>query len=144
MPGHPEIFVIGDLANFSHQAGKPLPGVAPVAMQEGRYAADLIQQRIRGGTLPPFHFKDRGSMATIGRNAAVVDLGWIRFSGFFAWLAWLFVHLVSLIQFGNKVLVLIQWAANYITRNRSARIITGEDPFPLHDAACTEETQQHL
>src|SRR5207253_8750148 len=120
-------------ANFSHQTGKPLPGVAPVAMQEGRYAADLIQQRIRGGTLPPFHFKDRGSMATIGRNAAVVDLGWIRFSGFFAWLAWLFVHLVSLVQFHSRVLVLFQWGWNYFTRNRSTRLITGPNPLPLRE-----------
>jgi len=138
LPGHAEVFVIGDLANYSHQTGKPLPGVAQVAMQEGRYVADLIQQRLRGGMLPPFRYKDRGSMAVIGRNAAVVDLGWIRFSGFLAWYIWLLVHLVSLIQFGNKVLVLIQWAANYVTRNRSARLITGENPLPL---GCTPDTE---
>jgi NADH dehydrogenase len=131
LPGHPEIFVIGDLANYSHQTGQPLPGVAPVAMQQGRYVADLIQKRLRGETLPPFHYKDRGSMATIGRAAAVVDLGWVRFSGFFAWLIWLFVHLMYLIQFGNRVLVLMQWAGNYLTRNRSARLITGKNPLPL-------------
>lgn len=131
LPGQPEIFVIGDLANYSHQTGQPLPGVAPVAMQQGRYVADLIQKRLRGETLPPFHYKDRGSMATIGRAAAVVDLGWVRFSGFFAWLVWLFVHLAYLIQFGNRVLVLMQWAGNYLTRNRSARLITGENPLPL-------------
>jgi NADH:ubiquinone reductase (H+-translocating) len=131
VPGHPEIFVIGDLANFSHQTGKPLPGVAPVAMQQGRYVANLIQRRLRGETMPPFRYKDRGSMATIGRAAAVVDLGWIRFSGFLAWLAWLFVHLINLIQFGNRVLVLMQWAGNYFSRNRSARLITGESPLPL-------------
>ena len=141
LPGQPEIFVIGDLANFSHQTGKPLPGVAPVAMQQGRHVADLIQQRMRGRTRPPFHYKDRGSMATVGRNAAVVDLGWIRFSGFFAWLTWLLVHLMSLIQFQNKIIVLIQWAVNYITRNRSARLITGESPFPLK---CNADAEQHL
>lgn len=131
LPGRPEIFVIGDLANFSHQTGQPLPGVAPVAMQQGRHVADLIQKRLRGETLPPFHYHDRGSMATIGRAAAVVDLGWVRFSGFFAWLVWLFVHLAYLIQFGNRVLVLLQWAGNYFTRNRSARLITGESPLRL-------------
>jgi NADH dehydrogenase len=131
LPGHPQIFVIGDLANYSHQTGKPLPGVAPVAMQQGRYVADLIQRRLRGETLPPFHYKDRGNMATIGRAAAVVDLGWVRFSGFFAWLTWLFVHLMNLVQFGNRVLVLLQWAGNYFSRNRPARLITGENPLPL-------------
>ena len=131
LANHPEIFVIGDLANFSHQTGKPLPGVAPVAMQQGRYVADLIQRRLRGETSPAFHYKDRGSMATIGRAAAVVDLGWINFAGFFAWLVWLFVHLMYLIQFSNRLLVLIQWAANYFTRNRSARLITGPNRLPL-------------
>jgi NADH dehydrogenase len=131
LPHHPEIFVIGDLANFSHQTGKPLPGVAPVAMQQGRYAADLIQRRLRGKTLPDFHYRDSGSMATIGRAAAVVDLGWLRFNGFLAWVVWLFIHLVYLIQFSNRLLVLIQWAGNYFTRNRSARLITGQNPLPL-------------
>ncbi len=131
LPGHAEIFVLGDLANFSHQTGQPLPGVAPVAMQQGQYVANLIQRRLRGETLPPFHYKDRGNMATIGGAAAVVDLGWVRFSGFFAWLAWLFVHLMNLVQFGNRILVLMQWAGNYFSRNRSARLITGENPLPL-------------
>jgi NADH dehydrogenase len=131
LPGHSNIFVIGDLANYSHQNGKPLPGVAPVAMQQGRYVAESIERRLHGQASPPFHYKDRGNMATIGRASAVVDLGWLRFSGFFAWLAWLFVHLVNLIQFGNRVLVLMQWAGNYFSRNRSARLITGENPLPL-------------
>jgi NADH dehydrogenase len=125
--GHPEVFVIGDLASFSHPTGKPLPGVAPVAMQQGRYAADLIRSRLEGKTLPPFRYRDRGSLATIGRNAAVVDLGWISFNGFLAWVAWLSIHLIYLIQFDNRLLVLLQWAWNYFTRNRSARLITGEE-----------------
>jgi NADH dehydrogenase len=129
--GYPQIFVIGDLANFSHQGGKPLPGVAQVAMQEARYVAELIQRRLRGHTLPPFRYRDLGSMATIGRAAAVADLGWIRFSGYVAWLAWLFIHLISLIQFESRVAVFLQWAWAYFTRNRSARLITGEKPFPL-------------
>jgi NADH dehydrogenase len=131
VPGHSEIFVIGDLANCSDRTGKPLPGVAPVAIQQGRYVARVISARLKGGSLPPFQYKNRGSMATIGRAAAVVDLGWLRFSGFFAWLTWLFVHLMYLVEFGNRVLVLMQWAWNYFTRNRSARLITGASPFPL-------------
>ncbi len=131
LPGHPEVFVIGDMANFLHQGGKPLPGVAPVAMQQGRYAADLIQRRLRGATLPPFHYRDPGSMATIGRAAAVADIGGWHFSGLVAWLAWLFIHLINLIEFENRLLVLLQWAWAYVTRNRAARLITGPDPLPL-------------
>ena len=122
--GHPEIIVIGDMALFTHQTGKPLPGIAPVAMQQGRYAAELILARTRGKTPPPFHYIDRGTMATIGRSAAVVALGRWRYNGMLAWLTWLFVHLTFLVQFENKFLVLCQWAWNYFTRNRSARLIT--------------------
>ena len=125
--GRPEVFVIGDLANYSYQTGKPLPGVAPVAMQQGRYVAGVIERRLRGEAMPPFHYHDRGSMATIGRSAAVADLGWMHFGGFLAWLAWLFIHLIYLIEFQNRLLVLTQWAWNYVTRNRAARLITGED-----------------
>jgi NADH dehydrogenase len=131
LPGHPEIFVIGDLANFPHQGGKPLPGVAPVAMQQGQYVARLIEARLRGQTLPPFRYRDYGNMATIGRNAAVADFGWLRLSGYLAWLAWLFIHVLKLIEFENRILVLFQWAWNYLTRNRSARLITGSSPLPL-------------
>jgi NADH dehydrogenase len=128
---HPEVFVIGDLAHFSHQTGTPLPGVAPVAMQQGRYVANLIMRRLRGETMPPFRYRDYGNMATIGRAEAVADLGWVRFSGFLAWLAWLFIHLIHLVQFQNRLLVLIQWAWNYFTWNRYARLITGKNPLPL-------------
>jgi NADH dehydrogenase len=128
LPGHPEIFVIGDMANYPHQDGKPLPGLAPVAMQQGRYVADLIQLRLRGAPPVPFHYKDRGTMATIGRAAAVGQVGGIQFSGYIAWLAWLFIHILFLIEFQNRVLVLFQWAWNYLTRNRSARLITGTEP----------------
>jgi NADH dehydrogenase len=124
--GHPEILVIGDLANFSHQTGKPLPGVAPVAMQEGRYAADFVRQRLAGKTIAAFHYHDKGSLATIGRAAAVADFGRIHMHGMPAWLTWLFVHLLYLVEFDNRLLVLIQWAYNYITRNRGARLITGD------------------
>ncbi len=125
--GHPEVFVIGDLANYSYQTGKPLPGVAQVAIQQGRYVAGLIERRLRGEPPLPFHYFDHGNMATIGRSAAVADLGWIRFDGFLAWLAWLFIHIIYLIEFQNRLLVLTQWAWNYVTRNRAARLITGED-----------------
>jgi len=128
IPNHPYIFVIGDLAHYRNQQGQPLPGVAPVAMQQGQYVAELIQQRLRGQTPPPFHYQDRGSMAIVGRAEAVADVRGRRFSGFLAWLAWLFIHLMNLVEFENRLLVVIQWAWNYFTRNRSARLITGEPP----------------
>ncbi len=127
VPGYSNIFVIGDLANFSHQNGKPLPGVAPVAMQEGQYVAKLIQQRLQGKNLLPFRYTDLGNLAVIGRNAAVVDLGFIKFSGILAWLTWVFVHIYYLIEFDNKLVVLLQWGWNYWTRKRGARLITGEE-----------------
>ncbi len=138
LPGHPEVFVIGDLASYVHQIGAPLPGVAPVAMQEGRYVAKLIQTRLRRKTLPPFHYRDYGTMATIGRARAVAMIGPLRLSGFLAWLAWLFVHLMYIVEFQNRLLILLQWAWNYFTWNRAARLITGESPLPFRrvKAAC--------
>jgi NADH dehydrogenase len=136
VPGHPELFVIGDMAHFPGENGQPLPGVAPVAIQQGAYVAKLIRARLEGDPAPaPFRYIDYGKMATVGRAAAVADLGWMRFGGFFAWLLWLFIHLIRMVQFENRLLVLLQWAWNYFTRNRSARLITGESPFPL----CREE-----
>jgi NADH:ubiquinone reductase (H+-translocating) len=131
---YPNIFVIGDLANFSHQNGKPLPGVAPVAMQEGEYVASLIQARLNFKTLPQFKYKDRGSLAVIGQNCAVVDLGFIKLTGFLAWFAWLFIHIYFLIEFDNKLIVMVQWAWNYFTRNRGARLITGSEATIAKDA----------
>ncbi|MFO0928627.1 MAG: NAD(P)/FAD-dependent oxidoreductase [Gemmataceae bacterium] len=129
LPGHPEVFVIGDMAHFPTPAGRPLPGVAQTAMQMGAYAARLIERRLDGKPSPgPFVYNDLGSMATIGRNAAVADLGWLRLSGYPAWLAWLFIHVLYLIEFENRVLVLFQWAWNYLTRGRAARLITGDEP----------------
>ena len=125
VPGHPNIFVIGDLACFTHQGGKPLPGVSPVAMQQGRHAARNILASINGSPMKPFHYLDKGSMATIGRHAAVADVRGFRITGFTAWLAWLFVHLVFLIGFRNRVLVFIQWAWSYLNYYRGARLITG-------------------
>jgi NADH dehydrogenase len=125
VPGHPEIHVIGDLANFIHQTGAPLPGVAPVAMQQGRYVARLIRRRLRGETVAPFHYFNKGNLATIGRNRAVADFGFLRIAGFVAWFLWVFVHLMYLVEFENRLLVFVEWVYNYITRNRGARLITG-------------------
>jgi NADH dehydrogenase len=151
LPGQPEVFVIGDLAALKDEHGKMLPGVAPVAMQEGRYVAKLIHQETKprvplladapsfslslreGGdsnTRPPFRYWDKGSLATIGRAAAVADFGKIHISGFVAWLAWLFVHILFLIGFRNRLLVFIQWAWSYVTYERGARLITGSTYLP--------------
>jgi NADH dehydrogenase len=123
VPGHPEIFVIGDLAHFAHQTGEPLPGLAPVAMAQGRYVASAITRRLRGRPVRTFHYFDKGQLATIGRAAAVADFGKLRFSGYPAWLLWFFVHLMYLVEFENRMLVFFQWAWNYLTRNRGARLI---------------------
>lgn len=131
VPGYPDIFVIGDMAHFPGEDGQPLPGVAQVAMQQGEYAADRILGQDRGRTSLPFRYKDKGNLAVIGRNAAVADLGFARFSGFLAWLVWVFIHISYLIGYDNKLMVLTQWAWNYFTRKRGARLITGADPFPL-------------
>jgi NADH:ubiquinone reductase (H+-translocating) len=139
IPGHPEVFVVGDLAAVKQRALSQsmggtmptLPGVAPVAMQEGRYVANAINGRLRGEAVSPFVYHDKGTMATIGRNSAVADLGWVSYSGYLAWLTWLFIHLLYLVQFQSRVLVLIQWAWSYVTRNRSARLITNETAKPL-------------
>jgi NADH dehydrogenase len=141
LPGYPEIFVIGDMANYPHQTGKPLPGVAPVAIQQGRFVAKLIAARLRNKKLPTFRYRDWGNMATIGRAAAVADFGKLRFSGFIAWLLWLVVHLMQLINFRNRLLVLVQWGWNYVVHDRSARLITGETgchaPTPIPHATAS-------
>jgi NADH dehydrogenase len=125
VPGHAEIFVIGDLA-YLEQDGKPLPGVAPVAMQEGRYVASLILAQQRGGNVMPFRYRDKGSLAVIGRAAGVADFGRWHFHGWPAWFLWLFVHLMYLAQFRNRVLVFIRWGFQYLTFDRGARLITGD------------------
>lgn len=138
VPGQPDIFVIGDLAHFAHQGDKPLPGVAPVAMQQGQYVAALIRDRLAGRTAHlPFHYFDKGSLAVIGRHAAIASVGPLRISGILAWLAWAFIHIWYLIGFGNKMMVMFQWAWNYLTWQRSARLITGQDPFPLVESSPT-------
>jgi NADH dehydrogenase len=132
VPGHPEIFVIGDLASYSHQTGKPLPGVAQPAIQEGKYVAKVIEKRGKGEPMTrPFHYLDKGNLATIGRGAAVADLNWLRLSGLPAWLIWVFVHLLYIVQFQNRLLIFLQWGWLYLTYDRSARLITGENLLPL-------------
>jgi len=122
--GHPEVQVIGDLANFSHQTAEPLPGVSPVAIQQGRHAARNILAMIKGRKPQRFHYWDKGNIATIGRNKAVADLKFMHLSGLPAWLAWLFVHIVFLVGFRNRFLVLFQWAWAYFTFDKGARLIT--------------------
>jgi len=150
---HREVFVIGDLAALKDEHGKLLPGVAPVAILQGRYVAKVIRNEVEHGhgaalERKPFHYWDKGSLATIGRAAAVAEFGKIHISGFLAWLSWLFIHIFFLIGFQNRVLVLIQWAWSYFTYERGARLITGSTTLPGWDggqssahvgAAATEE-----
>ncbi len=128
--GHPEIFVIGDLSNFSHQTGRPLP-----AWRSPRFSKDITwrshRARLRGNASAVPLLLDKGNLATIGRGAAVADLKWLRLSGLPAWLIWIFVHLLYIVQFQNRLLVMLQWAWLYLTFDRSARLITGKSPFPL-------------
>jgi NADH:ubiquinone reductase (H+-translocating) len=177
VPDHPEVFVIGDLAAAKDEHGKMLPGVAPVAMQQGRFVAKLIRREVeartsrdqgapffasfakklalslpKGGDFsrPSFHYWDKGSLATIGRAAAVAEFGKIHISGFVAWLAWLFIHILFLIGFRNRLLVFIQWAWSYVTYERGARLITGSTDLPgwtgLHSdfAGQTESASQEI
>ncbi len=142
IPNHPEVFVIGDLASLKDARGNPLPGVAPVAIQQGRFVAKIIRHELTRGmqrtpsangrepSRPVFRYHDKGNLATIGRAAAVAEIGRFHISGYFAWLTWLFVHIFFLIGFRNRILVLIQWAASYLTFERGARLITGSTNLP--------------
>ncbi len=125
IPGHPNLFVIGDLASLKGDDGKPLPGVAQVAIQMGAHAAHNINRAIEGQPLRAFHYHDYGNMATIGRASAVADLPWAQFSGLIGWLAWLFIHLIKLIGFRNRLVVFLQWMWAYFTYQRAIRLITG-------------------
>jgi NADH dehydrogenase len=134
LPGHPEVFAIGDMALVLQADGKPVPGVSPAAMQMGRYVARIIGEELNHGKSSsrdkPFTYRDKGTMATIGRSAAVAMIGKLKLSGFPAWVAWLFVHLIFLIGFRNKLAVLLQWTYSYFTYKRGARIITGSPRPP--------------
>jgi NADH dehydrogenase len=127
LPGHPRVFAIGDIADFETPAGS-LPGVSPVAMQQGRHVARLIARERGGEAREPFHYVDKGSMATIGRARAVAQVGKVKMSGLIAWLAWLFVHLWYLIDRRNRLSVFLDWCWSYLTFQRGARLITGREP----------------
>jgi NADH dehydrogenase len=142
--GYPNIFVIGDLAHFPHQGEKPLPGIAPVAIQEGEYIAKLIKQRLQGKTIAPFRYSDAGNLAVIGQNRAVVNLGSVKLSGFLAWLIWVFAHIYYLIEFDNKLVVMVQWAWNYITMGRGARLITGQNSTSNQSKVESEQKEYQL
>jgi NADH dehydrogenase len=130
IPGHREVFVIGDLASLKDKNGNLLPGVAPTAMQEGKATARNIINDLENKPRQDFHYVDKGSLATIGRNAAIAQFGKIHISGYPAWLAWLFVHILFLIGFRNRFIVLFQWAWSYFTYDRGARLITGDSTLP--------------
>jgi NADH dehydrogenase len=135
--GHPEIFVIGDVANFSHQGGKPLPGIAPFAMQSGTTAAANVLALASGRPTKVFHYVDKGTMATIGRNKAVADLKVVKLSGFLAWLSWLLIHLLFIVELRNKIVIFFQWAWGYITYTHGARLT-----YPGFKPAVTPEEQR--
>jgi NADH dehydrogenase len=141
IPGHPEVFVIGDLASLKDENGKMLPGVAPVAMQEGAWTARNIDRDLRGEPRRKFHYVDKGSLATIGRAAGVAQFGKIHISGLVAWLAWLFIHIFFLIGFRNRIIVLIQWAWSYLTYERGARLITGDISLPSWNGLRDEQAK---
>jgi NADH dehydrogenase len=129
LPGHPEVFALGDMVRVRQTDGTvvTLPGVAPVAMQQGRYAAKVIKARLHGQTTRPFHYLDKGNLATIGRGSAVADIKGLKLSGFVAWLTWLLIHLFYLVGFQNRILVFIRWSFSFFTRGRGARLITAPD-----------------
>jgi NADH dehydrogenase len=134
IPGFPNVFVVGDLAAFVTPDGRALPGVAQVAMQQARAAAHNIQRTLNGQSREPFVYHNLGDMATIGRNSAIGDLGWIRLRGYVAWLTWLFVHIFQLVGFRNRFSVMTQWAFSYMTYQRSVRLITRQDPPAISES----------
>jgi NADH dehydrogenase len=142
IPGHREVFVIGDLATMKDKHGKLLPGVAPVAMQQGKFVANQIAADLGGNSREVFHYLDKGSLATIGRAAAIAQFGKVHLSGFIAWVTWLFVHILFLVGFRNRILVMIQWAWSYLTYERGARLITGESRVvPVSSMEYAEEAR---
>jgi len=127
IPGNPEVFVIGDAAFVTTASGEPLPGLAPVAKQQGQYVGELIARRVRGESAPsPFRYRDEGALATIGRHSAIADLGWLKLTGFPAWVLWGVVHIFFLIGFRNRMAVFLNWIWAWLTYGRGARLITGD------------------
>ncbi len=135
VPGHPDLFVVGDLATLAGSDGRPLPGVAQVAMQQARHAGRNIGRLMARRPAEPFRYRNYGNLATIGRAAAVADFGWLRLSGWLAWITWLFIHIMKLAGFRNRILVLVQWGWAYFTYQRSVRLITGGPPSPRGGSA---------
>jgi NADH dehydrogenase len=127
IPGHPEVFVIGDLALVVRDDGRPVPGVSPAAMQEGRAAARNIRRLIGKRPTKPFRYRNKGDLAVIGRSRAIADFGKLHFSGRIAWLLWLFVHIMYLVGFRNRLSVFLQWAYSYLTYQRGVRLITSTE-----------------
>lgn len=127
IPGHPEIYITGDLANVKKKDGSIVPAVAPAAMQQGRYVANVLKMVVNGKTPKPFQYFDKGSLAVVGRNKAIAEVRGMRINGFFAWSFWAFIHVAYLIEFQNRAVVMFRWGVNYLTRKRGARLITGED-----------------
>ena len=145
VPGHPEVFVVGDLASLKDpKTGNLLPGLAPVAMQEGHHAAWNIGRDLESKLRKPFHYVDKGTMATIGRAAAIAKIGKLHVSGFIAWMMWLFVHIMFLVGFRNRVLVMLEWAWSYLTYQRSARLITGSTYLPGWNVQQHEHENEEL
>ena len=153
LPGHPEVLALGDMVHVGAADGRPpLPGLAPVAMQQGRYAARLVRARLRGRGRKPFHYVDKGNLATIGRSKAVADVKGLRLSGFVAWVMWLLVHIAYLIGFQNRALVLLRWTVSFVTRGRGARLIMPpreprtrleEAAEPVHQRGADRHDQDH-
>ena len=143
IPDQEGVYALGDLAHLEDTNGNPLPGLASVAVQQGRYLAKSIKAQAKGKKpLPPFTYKDKGTMATIGRSRAVAKIGKRTFCGFFAWILWLFVHLMLIVQFQNRVLILLQWAWSYVTFNRSNRIISGEEALIMNPPAPSSQSTE--
>jgi len=141
IPNYPDIYVIGDLASATDEKGKPLPGLAQVAMQGGAYAAKAIMRKVKGQPeLPPFRYFDKGTLAVIGRAAAVADVFGVQLSGLIAWLVWAFIHIMYLVNFQSRILVFIQWAIQDLTFSRGARLITGAAPTDFHFTKDLSET----
>ncbi len=139
VPGCPSIFIAGDLAHYAHNNDGPVPGTASTAMQQGEYLAASIQKRVSNKFVSNYEYKDQGSLAVIGRNEAVASLGFANLSGFPAWIIWIFVHIYYLIEFDNKLLVMLQWGWHYFTSQRGARLITGDDSIPALSALVIDE-----
>lgn len=137
-----DLYVIGDIAVYEHQGNKPLPGVAPAAMQQGKYIASLIKSKLEGRPLPTFKYSDKGSLAVIGRNQAVAEIWKFKFGGIAAWFIWAFIHIRYLIEFDSRVLVMFQWFWSYITMKRGARLVTGDAPFPYLDKDYSSEVRK--